>query len=82
VLVVWCADEYVKGELIAAEPEKYFTTPHYDGHPSVLVQMDAVDADELAELLSDSWRVRAPKRLVARFDARSAAGVDPGGDRV
>jgi hypothetical protein len=69
VLLLWCADEYVKGELIAADPDKFFTTPHYDGHPSVLVRMDAVDADELTELLSDSWRVRAPKRLRAAFDA-------------
>jgi hypothetical protein len=69
VLLVWCADEAEKDFLIRAEPEKFFTTPHYDGHPSVLVRLDAVGRDELTELLTDSWRVRAPKRLAASLDA-------------
>ena len=69
VLVVWCADEAEKDFLIRAEPEKFFTTPHYDGHPSILVRLEAVGRDELTELLTDSWRVRAPKRLAASLDA-------------
>jgi hypothetical protein len=69
VLLVWCADEAEKDFLLRAAPEKFFTTPHYDGHPSVLVGLDAVDRDELAELLTDSWRVRAPKRLAQSLDA-------------
>jgi hypothetical protein len=68
VLVVWCADEGEKDFLIRAEPEKFFTIPHYDGYPSVLVRLDAVDRDELAELLTDAWRTRAPKRLAASFE--------------
>src|SRR4051794_15385842 len=68
VLLVWCADEAEKDFLLRADPEKFFTTPHYDGHPSVLVRLGAVDRDELAELLTDSWRVRAPKRLAASLD--------------
>jgi hypothetical protein len=71
VLLVWCADEGEKDFLLRAEPAKFFTTPHYVGHPSVLVRLDAVDRDELAELLTDSWRVRAPKRLAASLDAPS-----------
>jgi hypothetical protein len=70
VLLVWCADEAEKDFLVRADPDKFFTTPHYDGHPSVLVRLGAVDHDELAELLTDSWRVRAPKRLAATLDAR------------
>ena len=66
---VWCADEAEKDFLIRAEPEKFFTTPHYHGHPSVLVRLDAIGRDELTELLTDSWRVRAPKRLAASLDA-------------
>jgi hypothetical protein len=69
VLLVWCADEGEKDFLIRAEPAKFFTTPHYDGHPSVLVHLSAVERDELAELLTDSWRLRAPKRLAASLDA-------------
>jgi hypothetical protein len=68
VLVVWCSDTDEKSALIAAEPEKFFTTPHYDGHPMVLVRFDAIDRDELGELLTESWRLRAPKRLLAEFD--------------
>jgi hypothetical protein len=68
VLLVWCWDLDEKAELIAAEPEKFFTTPHYDGHPTVLVRFDAIDVDELTELLTESWRIRAPKKLVEVFD--------------
>ncbi len=67
VLVVWCEDLGEKAALIAAEPDKFFTTPHYDGHPTVLVRLGAVDATELRELLTDAWRARAPKRLAGEL---------------
>jgi len=69
VLVVWCADVAEKDFLISAEPGKFFTTPHYDGHAIVLVRLPAVDREELSELVTESWRLRGPKRLVAAFDA-------------
>jgi hypothetical protein len=69
VLVIWCDSLDEKEFLIGAEPERFFTTPHYDGHAMVLVRLGAVDRAELAELLEDSWRLRAPKRVVERFDA-------------
>jgi hypothetical protein len=69
VLVVWCWDLDEKDELLASDPAKFFTTPHYDGYPTVLVRFGAVDVDELRELLTESWRIRAPKKLVAAFDA-------------
>jgi len=68
VLAVWCGGLDEKEFLIAADPEKFFTTPHYDGHPMVLVRLGAVDRAELGELLEDSWRLRAPKRLAAELD--------------
>lgn len=52
-----------KDELIAADPDIYFTEPHYNGFPAVLVRLEAVDVDELRELLTDAWLVQAPKRL-------------------
>jgi hypothetical protein len=67
VLVVWVADEGEKQGLISSEPEKFFTTPHYDGHPSVLVRFEAVDIEELRELLTESWRLRAPKKLLTQL---------------
>ncbi len=53
-----------KEELLAADERKFFTEPHYNGFPAVLVRLAAVDADELRELLTDAWRCRAPRRLV------------------
>ena len=68
VLVLWCGDLGEKEALIASDPATFFTTPHYDGHPTVLVRFGAVDVDELRELLVESWCHRAPKRLRAAFD--------------
>ena len=54
-LVIW-SDE--KELLLGADPDKFFTTPHYDGYPMVLVRLDNVDRQELLELLTDSYRMR------------------------
>jgi hypothetical protein len=69
VLVVWCADEGEKDAYIATQPDIFFTLPHYDGHPLVLVRLPAIDVAELREVLTDAWLVRAPRRLVTAFDA-------------
>lgn len=69
VLVVWVADEGEKEALLTTRPDIYFTLPHYDGHPSVLVRLPAIPLDELQEILTEAWRVRAPRRLLAAFDA-------------
>ena len=69
MLALWCTDVDEKAALIASEPNKFFTTPHYDGHAMVLVRFAAIDRDELGELLTESWRLAAPKRLLAEFDA-------------
>ena len=79
VLLVWCAGLAEKQELIAAEPAKFFTTPHYDGHPTVLVRFSAIDVAELTELMTESWRLRAPRYLVAAFDANQAGPWSVGG---
>ncbi len=69
VLVVFVEDEEEKEAMLQSEPDKFFTTPHYDGYAIVLVRFGAVDVDELRELLTESWRMRAPKPLVEEFDA-------------
>jgi hypothetical protein len=74
VLVLWCADVLEKEAMIGAEPDRFFTTPHYDVHPMVLVRFASLDEEELAELLTEAWRVRAPSRLRAAFDASAGAG--------
>lgn len=70
VLAVRVDGQGTKLALLAADPAKFFTTAHYNGYPAVLVRLDAVDADELAELLTDGWRCQAPKRLVREFESR------------
>lgn len=67
VLVVM-VDQDEKEALLAAEPEIFFTTPHYDGYPAMLVRLSAIAADELREVIVESWRRKAPKKLVREFD--------------
>ena len=76
VLVAWCADLDEKEALIAAQPDTFFTLPHYDGHPTVLVRFAAIDADGLTEVLTDAWLVRAPVRVRQAFEAAGARGGD------
>lgn len=73
VLVVWCADEGEKERYIATQPEIFFTLPHYDGHALVLVRLPAIDAEELREILTDAWLLRAPRRLAAEFETGQRA---------
>jgi hypothetical protein len=47
--------------LIAAEPAKFFTEPHYNGFPAVLVRLDAVSVADLEVLVTDAWRCQAPR---------------------
>jgi hypothetical protein len=55
--------------LMLAEPEKFFTTAHYENYPWVLVRLARVGADELRELLTEAWHLRAPRRLAAQREA-------------
>ncbi|MFT3877414.1 MAG: hypothetical protein QM708_13475 [Propioniciclava sp.] len=52
-----------KDVLLAAEPEAFFTIPHFDGYPAVLVHVEAIAPDRLEEILVDAWLVRAPARV-------------------
>ena len=50
-----------KDRLLALDPTKYFTEPHYDGFPAVLVNLPAMTFRELKPLITDAWRCQAPK---------------------
>lgn len=69
VLVVRVADLEDKQALIASDPEAFFTEPHYDGYPRVLVRLPVVGVAALAEVVTDSWRCVAPSQLVAELGA-------------
>jgi hypothetical protein len=64
IAVLFVGDEAEKQALLLGEPEVFFTTPAYDGSPLVMLRLDKVDADRLAELVTDAWRMRAPHQLV------------------
>ena len=67
--VVFVADLGEKEALLASDPDTFFTTPHYDGYACVLLRLARVAVDELAELVTESWRLKAPVRLRRTFDA-------------
>jgi len=52
-----------KAALLASGDPAFFTTPHYDGYGTILVHLDQVDPQQLRELLTESWRSKAPSRL-------------------
>ena len=59
VVAVRVAGQAEKEMLIAADPATFFTEPHYNGYPAVLVRLAAVDPDELTELITDAWQVQS-----------------------
>ncbi|HEY3753801.1 MAG TPA: MmcQ/YjbR family DNA-binding protein [Pseudonocardiaceae bacterium] len=61
------ADVGVKAALIADDPAVYFTTPHFDGYPAILILLDRIDVAELDEIITEAWLTRAPKRLAKEF---------------
>lgn len=69
VVAIRVAGRDDKEALLASDPEKFFTEPHYNGYPAVLVRLPAIDVDELRELITDAWRCQAPRALVKRHDA-------------
>ena len=56
-----------KEALLGSEPEVYFTTPHFDGFPAVLVRLERISVPDLEELATEAWLSRAPKRLAKAF---------------
>ena len=69
VVAIRVADESEKEALIDMDPAAFFTEPHYNGYPAILVRLEAVDVGMLEKLLRDAWRIRAPRRLVRETEA-------------
>lgn len=65
--------EIAKEALIQDDPNVFFTTPHFDGYPAVLVHLDEISVPDLEEVIVEAWLCRAPKRLAqAYIDARGS----------
>ncbi|HZG92882.1 MAG TPA: MmcQ/YjbR family DNA-binding protein [Pseudonocardia sp.] len=58
IAVLHVGDEAEKQALLLGEPDLFFTTSSYDGFPLVMVRLDRLDRDRLAELVTDAWRMR------------------------
>ena len=56
-----------KEAVLADDPEVFFTTPHFDGYPAVLVRLDKITLEELEEVIIEAWLNRAPKRLAKEY---------------
>jgi hypothetical protein len=56
-------------ELLLGADEAYFQTPHYDGHPILLIRLEQIERSQLEERIEDSWLLRAPNRLVKAYIA-------------
>jgi hypothetical protein len=56
-----------KDAMLADDPEVFFTTPHFDGYPAVLVRLDRIGLEDLDEVVVEAWLARAPRRLVEAY---------------
>jgi hypothetical protein len=70
VLAVRVRDQAEKAVLLAADPDVFFTEPHYDGFPAVLVRLPAVSRPLLRRLLVEAWRCQAPRDLAEAEPAK------------
>jgi hypothetical protein len=59
--------EGAKQALIADDPGVFFTTPHFDGYPAILVVLDRISGEDLREVVVEAWLCRAPKRVVDAY---------------
>ena len=69
IAVLYVGDEAEKQALLLGEPRLFFTAPGYGDWPLVLLRLEQVDVDRLAELVTDAWRMRAPAEVAAGIDA-------------
>jgi hypothetical protein len=83
VIMFWVPSEADKQALVQDEGSPFFTTPHFDGHPSVLVRgsrISELSISELTEVIQDAWLARASPARASAWLSRSGADVrrDPG----
>jgi hypothetical protein len=76
VIMFWVPSESDKQALVQDQQSPFFTTPHFDGHPSVLVRASRIGelaVQELAEVVQDAWLTQASPRRAAAWLASSGA---------
>jgi hypothetical protein len=75
-LVVFC-DLDKKATLLRSADPTYYTTPHYDGYGAILINLKTVARADLEHLITESWRQRAPLKLLKEFDLRPESVKTP-----
>ena len=77
VIAVRTASLEDKEFMLALDTAKFFTEPHYNGFPAVLVRLPAVTARELKPIITEAWRCQAPKDLTTKEMAARRRTVAP-----
>jgi hypothetical protein len=67
ILGVRTTDLEMKDVLLGSDPSVYFTTPHFDGYPAVLVRLEKISAKDLKDVIIEAWLGRAGKRAAAAY---------------
>jgi hypothetical protein len=70
VLAVRVPDLVTKEILLGLESDAFFTEPHYNGYPAILVRLTEISPEDLAPLIVDAWRCQAPADLIRQHDQR------------
>jgi hypothetical protein len=68
--VIIKTDYSERAALLQQDPQTFFVTPHYQDYPGVIVRLSRVKPDQLRELLTDAWRMVAPKKLVREMEQK------------
>lgn len=72
-LGVRTSDESEKLALIAEDRQVFSTGPHFDGYPAVLIRLDRISPARLADVITEAWPARAPKRSAREYLARGTS---------
>jgi len=67
ILGVRTADLEMKAVFLASDPKVFFTTPHFEGYPAVLIRLDKISTSQLKDVIIEAWLARAQKRAVAAY---------------
>jgi hypothetical protein len=67
ILGIYTGDLELKEAMLQSDPEVFFTTPHFDGYPALLVRLENIAAKQLKEVIAEAWLARAPKRVATAF---------------
>lgn len=63
VLAIIVPSLSAKEAILRSDPVKFFTEPHYNNFPAVLVNLDSIGVSELEDLIIEAWRCKAPVEL-------------------